>query len=304
MADYQQQDLTEVESLLASRQRIAEWLKKLEEAGSRTPPSVRERVRADYQGRLTQVVDQLRSHSDVISNALAGLRAQAEEFEELRSEEQETLAEAELRHAVGEYGEGEWKRVESDAASKLGGLDEELARLASEINRLGDVLALISPRAAPATHEPVGERSLELLRDETPRAPAHSAPPAPAPAQPVEAPEAPRFVARGGRGPGRESGPARTIHFPPQRESPPARETPAAREPAPSALDELTFLKSMTLDPRPSSPTAAAPAPAVVEGKTERSQAVPKTLKCGECGALNRPTEWYCERCGAELAAV
>jgi len=29
-----------------------------------------------------------------------------------------------------------------------------------------------------------------------------------------------------------------------------------------------------------------------------------KTLKCQECGALNYPTEWYCERCGAELAAL
>ncbi|HEY4306572.1 MAG TPA: hypothetical protein VGM82_19010 [Gemmatimonadaceae bacterium] len=29
-----------------------------------------------------------------------------------------------------------------------------------------------------------------------------------------------------------------------------------------------------------------------------------KTLKCTECGAMNYPTEWYCERCGAELAAL
>lgn len=29
-----------------------------------------------------------------------------------------------------------------------------------------------------------------------------------------------------------------------------------------------------------------------------------KTLKCAECGAMNYPTEWYCERCGAELAAL
>jgi hypothetical protein len=29
-----------------------------------------------------------------------------------------------------------------------------------------------------------------------------------------------------------------------------------------------------------------------------------KTLKCSECGAMNYPTEWYCERCGAELAAL
>ena len=29
-----------------------------------------------------------------------------------------------------------------------------------------------------------------------------------------------------------------------------------------------------------------------------------KTLKCQECGTLNYPTEWYCERCGGELAAL
>ena len=29
-----------------------------------------------------------------------------------------------------------------------------------------------------------------------------------------------------------------------------------------------------------------------------------KTLRCAECGTLNYPTEWYCERCGGELASV
>ena len=29
-----------------------------------------------------------------------------------------------------------------------------------------------------------------------------------------------------------------------------------------------------------------------------------KTLKCQECGTMNYPTEWYCERCGDELAAM
>jgi hypothetical protein len=29
-----------------------------------------------------------------------------------------------------------------------------------------------------------------------------------------------------------------------------------------------------------------------------------KTLKCQECGIMNYPTEWYCERCGAELVSV
>jgi uncharacterized OB-fold protein len=29
-----------------------------------------------------------------------------------------------------------------------------------------------------------------------------------------------------------------------------------------------------------------------------------KTLKCRQCGTMNLPTEWYCESCGFELAAV
>lgn len=29
-----------------------------------------------------------------------------------------------------------------------------------------------------------------------------------------------------------------------------------------------------------------------------------KSLKCAECGTMNVPTEWYCERCGGELAAM
>jgi hypothetical protein len=29
-----------------------------------------------------------------------------------------------------------------------------------------------------------------------------------------------------------------------------------------------------------------------------------KTLRCRECSAMNNPSEWYCERCGAELSAL
>jgi len=36
----------------------------------------------------------------------------------------------------------------------------------------------------------------------------------------------------------------------------------------------------------------------------DKSNEAAKTLKCAECGAANYPTEWYCERCGAELASL
>lgn len=41
--------------------------------------------------------------------------------------------------------------------------------------------------------------------------------------------------------------------------------------------------------------------PIILRDKTGEGS---KTLKCGECGAANYPTEWYCERCGAELASM
>ncbi len=36
---------------------------------------------------------------------------------------------------------------------------------------------------------------------------------------------------------------------------------------------------------------------------TPRTSEAVKSLRCQECGTLNFPTEWYCERCGGELAA-
>lgn len=60
------------------------------------------------------------------------------------------------------------------------------------------------------------------------------------------------------------------------------------------AFDELAFLRSVT-DPQSNSAPAAPKAPGTGDAQ--------KTLRCTECGTMNLPTEWYCERCGGELAA-
>ncbi len=76
-------------------------------------------------------------------------------------------------------------------------------------------------------------------------------------------------------------------------------------------FDDLAFLRSVVeLDSPPasasapppaaaSSPEAAAVAPTAAPSTGENT----KTLVCTECGTMNLPTEWYCERCGGELAA-
>jgi hypothetical protein len=105
--------------------------------------------------------------------------------------------------------------------------------------------------------------------------------------------EAPRFTPKGGgvERPIRER-PARTLRFP----------TPAPETASPSAVDEMTFLKSVSLETQ-----AAQDRAAETKGPTRGvrpGNITAKTLKCTDCGAMNRPTEWYCERCGAELAAL
>lgn len=308
MSDPKANNPAEIEGLLAIRQQLTSWLDRLGGAGSRAPAAVRLKVRQDYEARLTQVVDQLRAHADVVASGLQSLRAQASEFAQLRTDELSIRAEAELRHAVGEYTDDEWQLVELQSAGKIQGLDQELERLTLEIQRLEEVQSLIAPpvpdRAMAAAHAQAAEASppLVLVRNQ-------AAPPPPEPAAPA-APEAPRFVPRGGR-PARESGPSRAIPFP--NTGQPSTPAPApTKAPAPAATaapgDELAFLKSMTIDSPPPSAritlNPAAHAVGALDREERSSNTVAKTLKCNECGTLNRPTEWYCERCGAELAAL
>jgi hypothetical protein len=103
-----------------------------------------------------------------------------------------------------------------------------------------------------------------------------------------------------------------------QRMPKPPRPQPEPAHAAPAESDELAFLKSVADEERKpsgsrrSNPGAAAPvqasraveAPAAPSSGKAGAPGVAKTLKCAECGTLNRPTEWYCERCGAELAGI
>ena len=92
--------------------------------------------------------------------------------------------------------------------------------------------------------------------------------------------------------------------------SPPAPSRSAEKRKTP--LDELAFLKSVTEDAKSApSPQRASGAqfqpvePDVTPDLPEDEDApVKKTLKCRECGTMNLATEWYCESCGAELAAL
>ena len=292
-----------IEKLLEERSQYEQWLARLSDSGA--PESVRTRVRADYEGRLQGVIAQLRTHESAVSEALGRHQTELSELEEREGAALETLAEAEVRHTVGEYDDREWNEISGTSNRKLSEVRSELEKVRGEITRLTEVQGLI--RAEPEPAQPAAP-AVESLVEPEPE-PVVPETPVPAPADPVAfeppapAAPAPRFVPR-----------------------PPG----SAPAPKPSG-DELDFLKSVAVEQSASlSPSAAEkqqrnPGPQTVSNTTPAPEASPqagapgerpatapptggpgavKTLKCGDCGTLNRPTEWYCERCGAELAAL
>ena len=328
MSDAAPDSTQEIESLLADRQRLRGWLDRLDAAQDRAPAQVKTRVRADYEGRLAEVVARLGGFSTAISASLETLRGQRAAYESKRAEIEEARAEAGLRHVVGEFSDEEWGRLDGDANQNIHALTGEINRLSTEINRLGEVLSQVSP-LEPPRREPPPARPIREVRSEerldihvlepeeltlTPRG--KSSPDdnqnvvtidpdtmddieaiRPETSRPIPV-EAPRFTPKAGAEPKpapRDRGPARTIRFPTQQ--PPT-------EPASQAVDEMTFLKSVTLDSPASRERAAADQRPSAASARARSPNASKTLKCAECGSMNKPTEWYCERCGAELAAL
>jgi hypothetical protein len=97
----------------------------------------------------------------------------------------------------------------------------------------------------------------------------------------------------------------------PQAQSPQAQ-SPQAQAPqaqAPQAQAPQAQAPRPAAPPRPPSDLQIehdAPAPFELDRLPASSPGgeATKSLRCSECGTMNYPTEWYCERCGGELAAL
>ncbi|HWP38086.1 MAG TPA: hypothetical protein VNL18_11085 [Gemmatimonadales bacterium] len=282
-----------IQRLLDERERVQRWLERLDMASDAAPESVRSKVKRDYETRLGEILQELEGYSQELVTSLDRLTAVRDGLKKQETEAAERVAEAELRHAVGEFEEGQWRQVHAGLLGDLVKIREELKQAEEDIARVEEVVSLISPRVLSRGREPA--RQPESRR------------PAAEPVIKVRA-EPPK------RAPAPEPKPE------PAREPP--REKPAPQKQQ-AGFDELAFLRSVTEDEAqgPSASRASGQMRAVVNEPVVPTQSVPsdvvdkseagpgdskaqKELKCAECGAMNLPTEWYCERCGAELAAL
>jgi len=366
-----------VERLLEERGQYVDWLAKLADPGAAAVPAhVVERVETDYRNRLDNVIRQLSCYKGELEITLAESEVRRDDLVTQRNARAETLAEAELRHQVGEYDQGKFAELSAEQTAALAQLGEEISAAERDIGRYEEILGLIAvalpePPAespAPAAAVPPVPKPAEAAAPVVPP-PAPAVPvAAPAAVAPVAAPEAP--VAAPVAAPA--TVPALTGAAPAPRLSAAEAADLAKAASHLNGLDELEFIRSMAgwedsaaaespaprvepppariaMPPQPAEspapepggagepeepapmPGGARPSPASLpggplpepplgrvvtemfaeatgDGRVHRktlgdADETAKTLRCTGCGTNNLPTEWYCEKCGAELSA-
>lgn len=331
-----ERSINDATSLLAERRKYEAWIAALDQRRETTPERVFARVRADYEARLDAVVTQLASNADSLQARVAELTQRVEALRAESQAVQDDRAEAELRAHVGELDEGAWESASREADERLRTLDGELKSVEGELASIGELLTaartptparaaqIVEPPAAPAVPTAPAQPEGAASEDAAPAPVAQDAPAEPAPV--TGSPAASEGAAGGDAPIGEPAAPASagggfdelaflrdvtgvTPDGPVETAATPGQ--PDARQPERPVNDTLGLVlpndaPAIVPTRRPSAETpmaanVASNAPIVLRPEAARQG---KTLKCTECSSMNYPTEWYCERCGAELSAL
>lgn len=282
--------------MLAERDRYESWLVQLDQRRASTPLHVLERVKADYQSRLEKVTGQLRGRAVELESTVSALRSRVAALANDEEQRRDERAETELRASVGELPDDRAREAMGACDAAINSLVAQRTALGAELSRLQEVLLLVMPQSAAVGAPP--HRTEELMSVDA-FAPTgdHVAVPQPA-ASPVAAQE---------------------LEFLRSVVSPSAEDAGAAAAAAEAAADlvQAPALSAprRTVTPLGNAPVMRDPLRTAEANRTLTPGNMPaflkdmpseqvKTLKCQECGTMNYPTEWYCEKCGGELAAM
>jgi len=324
--------IDEVRSLVAERQRYDDWLTALDARRAETPSHVFDRVHGDYVARRDVVMAQLGEHVGALSTHSIALDSRLSALEaELATIEDERV-EAMLRTAVGEYDDNRWETVRRDGEAKIASLGEQRGGLLTEIDEIRTLLASASsvPLVAPPVVAPVTPpaaapfadvdiaivASSEMLSDVRLVTELPELVPTPEPAADQGSTEFHDALQMFDDAPGTpdptftrslegieveldgQGASSMSMLSSPNESSVSGAPAHAAPADADDTFDDLAFLRSVT-DP---TPAHSSPALSPVPNAAPTNEPL-KTLRCTECSTMNLPTEWYCERCGGELAA-
>jgi len=279
MAEREPVSLDALNGLLKERQRYEEWLAALEEKRASTPDSVYQRVQSDYQTRLREVSSKLAERAGELRENIDALTVRLEEISRQERQQREARQEAELRAAVGEYTDKQWREIGGAWDKELARLVKEKGAVDAQLNELSRIFALsVKERQAEAI------AAGRAVSGDGARPPISPVVPRPA------IPEPPTL-----------NPPARVEQPAPARSQQPSQNPANSRSP----FDDFPVLRPGGGSGAPPSTAVATPPSVPRTGGTQDPRSEQhKTLKCPECGAANYPTEWYCERCGGELATM
>ncbi len=303
MAKRSKNSTVAIQSLLDEKSEIERWLRRLNMAGDRTPKHVRGKVETDYARRLEAVLEELQGYRAELDASLRKQRDARDGLQQQEADAEESLAEAELRHAVGEYDEDKWSTIRSEIMESLERIRADLSTAQKEIAGLEEVLdAIDAPSESEAEETEQGEEADEEATDQG------------------------------------ELEVVEELEGIPELEDEESGGTTEKGEDQTGSFDEMAFLKSVISGDRSAeSLSTTGPRRGVSKkdsgerkgvqqktgssgerpnvgaegvGPADRREEAPakgsatKTVKCAECGTQNLPTEWYCENCGAELTAL
>jgi hypothetical protein len=326
-----------VGSLMEERRRYELWLAALNARRAETPKHVFTRVHADYTARLEAVIGRLTGQVEGLRAELTTLATRIATLEEQQHRARDERAEAELRAHVGEMTPAEWAVASKKADDAMADLVREHADAVDALARTREFLANAERPATPVGSAPAVPAQSAT---EAPLQPPRGTTNVPVQSRGTQPSGAPRLRPL----PGREESPAAAAPAEPARQggfdelaflsSVVDEDAPAKPQPQPTAAARVQPVA------RPAPPPSRNPfaqraqdkiinndgasgpkieskqvggsrsgLAANVSGNNpivlrDKSNEAAKTLKCGECGATNYPTEWYCERCGAELASL
>ena len=290
--------LDEVRGLVDERARYEGWLSALDARRAVTPAHVLERVRGDYDGRLRRVLDALDGHVPALRTDEAALAGHHDDRLRVLGERRDALAEVELRTLVGEFPSEEGERQRREVEGEISGLEGTLAGAAARLADLRGLLGRVTPDeaaqgAAPDASggSPHATPDADVPTTDVPNAnPADAGTPAHgADAVATTAPHGDPLGLAAARA---ALGDTNVHGYVPGHYAPAPR--PGDVRPTPPFAGQ-SFADAAFGTPARGGHAIPAGGGAVTQEKT---------LRCPDCGAMNYPTEWYCEKCGGELAAL
>jgi hypothetical protein len=315
--------LDALEALIAEKRKHEGYLAKLDERREGTPEHVYNRLRDEYLTKLTDAQVKAQMEAESVGDALDEDETAIGEIEDKLATLQEEKVEGELRAAVGEIEPREWSKKLTALTAGITMAEKDRDARRDQLDRMRALLDEAmggAPKAAPAkkTGTPTGGvpahratstmatgpnfDELALLnavagRTSTPGAPA------PRESKPVAAVDEPADAEDGEEA----DEPAKKETAAEAKSA--KRATPAVSVETAPAADESAEKAKPTKAEKPAEPPKQAEPVEEEESDsfgrpTPRTTQAVKTLKCQECGTFNYPTEWYCERCGGELAAL